>query len=1096
MITLNPYQEAAANHKDGPCLVTSVPGSGKCISHDSHIFSSTEKLSFIKDNAVKNVYSTNSEDLYQPSIVEREIEKFHDEGFRDTIKISVSGGFSIEGTHNHKIAVLAENGRFVWKPLSQITVNDICPIYIDRGYTPGGFDPWFYLAGLLIGDGGFSQRTCVINFTQQNDCINCDNHISELYCRYMKQYTGKDVNIGHDKRSISLFNYKTSSCRIRKLFTDSFGDFDRISSEKILTSKILSSNFTQISSLLRGIFDTDGYVDKNGSCLGLTLSSEILINQIHNLLLMFGVFSTKSIRLIKNKKYYNINISGPDRNRFLYNINMNHDVKKNRLRNGILNSNKNYNRTFSGLRFILVGLKEYICEKQICNYKNTKLNGKISYATISYKNEEFSFHRYILQSKNARSLTENSLKKLLKITDAHNVRNVYTDFLHTIINKYQFCNVQNISYGKSHVYDYVIPKSHSFIANGFINHNTAMLVERTARLINSGVIPKSIVCMTFTNKAADEMKERIAKRLGLEKPGLWVGTFHALCALLLRKFGSNIGLSGRFTILDSNDQKDLMLKCSRQLGFDLEKNEILSVVKSVNDYRENLHTHEHMEFSLNDREDYIRLADEYIDRLRRSDCVDFSGLLSESIRLLKESKPTLDTIQDAFKYLQVDEFQDTNKSQFELINLFSGKWNNILGVGDLSQSIYRFRGARYQNIHDFISRHKDCKVLELSLNYRSTPEIIDVADKLIRHNKSHMSKEFKTNNSTGNSPICVRLQDQMEEAEWVSRHISRLVNEGGWSYSDIAVLYRMNSMAEPIERSLTNNRMEYVVIGGRSFYDRREVKDCLAILKFLINPKDSIAFERLSSFIAGLGNVTIGKIENIADESSIGIMDAFEKFLQKSGSQQLRTAHDLVKDSFDIGNIDEHNAATALDTVIGKLKYFDFLEKEYKEDFQDRIDNVRSMITAAGEFSDGANGYAAMQNYLQMVSLITSSDKKKDGNRISLMTLHASKGQEFPVVFIVGVEHGILPHGMSLSEDIATKTTEGIEEERRLFYVGVTRAEKALFTSYCKRRKFFSKNGSNLKAVRPSQFLFESGLAKSNEKERINYGESASYTSI
>jgi len=625
---------------------------------------------------------------------------------------------------------------------------------------------------------------------------------------------------------------------------------------------------------------------------------------------------------------------------------------------------------------------------------------------------------------------------------------------------------------------------------------TAMLVERTARLINSGVVPKSIVCMTFTNKAADEMKERISKRLGLKRPGLWVGTFHSLCALLLRKFGINIGLSERFTILDSNDQKDLMLKCSRQLGFDLEKNEILNIVRAVNNYRENIQTHEHMEVSLNDREDFIRLADDYIDRLRRSDCVDFSGLLSESIRLLKESKPTLDKIQDAFKYLQVDEFQDTNKAQFELLNLFSGKWNNILGVGDLSQSVYRFRGARYQNIHDFIARHDNCKVLELSLNYRSTPEIISIADKLIRHNKSHMSKEFRTDNDSGNHPVCVRLQDQMEEAEWVSKHIHRLVNEGGWAYSDIAILYRMNSMAEPIERSLTNNKMEYIVIGGRSFYDRREVKDCLSILKFLMNPKDSIAFERMSSFIAGLGNVTIGKVENIADENSIAIMDAFDRYLKVSNSQQLKTAYDLIKDSFDIGDINRHNAATALDEVLTKLKYFNFLEKEYKEDFQDRIDNVRSMVVAAGEFSDGDNGYTAIQNYLQMVSLITSSDKKKDGNRISLMTLHASKGQEFPIVFIVGIEHGILPHGMSLSEDIETKTTEGIEEERRLFYVGVTRAEKALFTSYCKRRKFFSKGGSNYKAARPSQFLFESGLVKKNEKEGIIYGEGSSYTGI
>jgi DNA helicase-2/ATP-dependent DNA helicase PcrA len=393
---------------------------------------------------------------------------------------------------------------------------------------------------------------------------------------------------------------------------------------------------------------------------------------------------------------------------------------------------------------------------------------------------------------------------------------------------------------------------------------TRLLVERVGRLIESGVPANSIVCVTFTNKTADEMKERVCKRLDVAKPKCFVGTFHRLCLMLLKKFGDRIGYNEKFTIIDSDDQKDMISQISRQLNKKLEKNEIPVVAKAVNDYRENQWNREQLDDALQSNDNFIHIADEYLDRLKKDNCVDFSGMLSESIRLLSEHKDVLERVQTAFKYLQVDEIQDTNYAQFILINYFTGKWNNVLMVGDISQSIYKFRGARYQNILDFLKKHEDCVRIELPLNYRSTPQIVAVADKLIKHNSSHMAEKFESVNPNGEDVRCLSFNNQFEEADFVAKHIERLKRDGGWNPEDCAILYRMNSMSEPIERALANRGVAYKVVGGRSFYDRREVKDCMSLLRFYANKKDGIAFHRVAGLVDGVGDVTVGKIEKIS----------------------------------------------------------------------------------------------------------------------------------------------------------------------------------------------------------------------------------------
>jgi DNA helicase II / ATP-dependent DNA helicase PcrA len=608
---------------------------------------------------------------------------------------------------------------------------------------------------------------------------------------------------------------------------------------------------------------------------------------------------------------------------------------------------------------------------------------------------------------------------------------------------------------------------------------TRLLVERMGRLVESGIPQKNIVCMTFTNKAADEMRSRICERLGVNSPRAYVGTFHKLCVKLLRRFGDNIGYSPNFTVVDSDDQKELVKQAARRLDVTLERKDIFAICKAVNDFRENQWDRDKMEDALEEG-DFIAVADLYFEQLKKSNSIDFSGLLSESIILLREHPDILERVQTVMKYIQVDEVQDTNFAQFELIKMFMGKWKNILMVGDVSQSIYRFRGARYQNIRDFLDDNSNCQLIELPLNYRSTPEIVAAADSLIRHNSSHMAEEFVTDNSSGEEVKCLAFSDQMREAEFVASHTKRMIEEGGWAPGDIAILYRTNAMSQSIEQSMANAQVAYQVIGGRSFYDRKEIKDCLALLKIVANPKDCIAFSRLCKIIPGIGDKTIGAIESMSLKDSIPIHVAAANYAGSVKRTNIRKSIDTITSrlSKDYSNMTTRDC---LETLVVKFEVESHLISEFgEENGAERMDNVNQLISSAGEF-DRENQDASVSSYLQALSLMSSADEKDEQERVSLMTLHASKGLEFPVIFVVGVEEKLLPHTLSLSEDEFDRTEEGLEEERRLCYVGMTRAEKLLIMTFCRGRRQYGRGGQTwVKPAKPSRFLLE---AKLLEKE-------------
>jgi DNA helicase-2/ATP-dependent DNA helicase PcrA len=605
---------------------------------------------------------------------------------------------------------------------------------------------------------------------------------------------------------------------------------------------------------------------------------------------------------------------------------------------------------------------------------------------------------------------------------------------------------------------------------------TFTLVERIVCLIKRGVKPKNILCLTFTNKAANEMKERVCKRLGVDKVDFFIGTFHSLCARMLRKIGPSHGHKVNFSIIDDKDQIDLIMQISRKLEIEISKPDAFKIANRLNFYRDGMEDFSWFESEVN-LESYVDIGTEYIKHCKRNSLFDFSALIYETIKMIEGDDDLKRKVQNTFKYIMVDETQDTNKSQFHLVNLLGGRWRNIMLIGDIDQSIYGWRGARYQNIQDFINNYQDCKVISLSKNYRSTPQIVGHASRLIKLNTSHMGTAFETDNNDGEKVKCFSFNDQYAEAHWVGRTAKKFIEEGGWDPSDMAVLYRANKMSEPIEQALVKNSIPYEVVGAWNFYDRKEVRDCLAMLKLLANPRDGIAFGRVCNFVDGMGAVTVGRIENLAQEKDITIPQACKIMGEKVSSIKISRGCEKLSNIYN-KKWDHTNPASCMSQLINGFNYENYLNRKFDNTANERKDNISQIVSSAGECSGEENG---VSKYLQQVSLVTNAEKEDKEDKMPLMSLHAAKGLEFPIVFMIGTEEDLLPHKNAMSED----PYAGLEEERRLCYVGMTRAKKVLFMSWCQKRKKFGKYGNQtFNRCKPSRFLYESGVLKKGQYGR------------
>jgi DNA helicase-2/ATP-dependent DNA helicase PcrA len=615
---------------------------------------------------------------------------------------------------------------------------------------------------------------------------------------------------------------------------------------------------------------------------------------------------------------------------------------------------------------------------------------------------------------------------------------------------------------------------------------TRVITRRIAYLIGScGVPPWNILAVTFTNKAASEMKRRVTDLLGqgCTEPGLrdggsvWVGTFHATCVRILRKHSAALGLKSSFVIYDDGDQLHLMRDCLRGQGLSERTVNPRSILSRISRAKNELLSPEEYTLQANDRmeERTAKLYITYQERLQELQALDFDDLLMVTVRLFEQHAEVLAAYQDLWRYILVDEYQDTNHAQYRLIHLLASKYGNLCVVGDDDQSIYRWRGADLNNILDFERDHPGCTVIRMEQNYRSTQRILQCAGAVVAHNYDRKGKTLWTENEAGDTIVLYRALDETDEARFAVRTIQGQATnpailfrtDEDTRYDNYAIFYRTNAQSRILEEALRQALIPYIIVGGLRFYERKEIKDLLAYLRWVANPADSISFKRLVNAPArGIGPATIAKLDLLAMQGKTTIWDACQRavreklFNAKQQPAMVGLLH-LIEEAR------ERSALTPLPDLIAGLitasGYDEELQREGTPEAQSRLENLKELVTAAQEFVE-RNPEGGLSTFLDSVALLGDIDEYAEGRgAVTLMTLHMAKGLEFDTVFMVGLEEGIFPHTYAMADD------RELEEERRLCYVGMTRARRRLFLASARQRRLYGNRSFNL----PSRFLDE-----------------------
>lgn len=584
---------------------------------------------------------------------------------------------------------------------------------------------------------------------------------------------------------------------------------------------------------------------------------------------------------------------------------------------------------------------------------------------------------------------------------------------------------------------------------------TRCLTHRIAYLIDEmGVKPWNILAITFTNKAAGEMRERVNQLVDYGADQVWVSTFHSMCVRILRRHIDRIGFANEFTIYDTDDQKTVMKNICKRLEINTKiykERALLGTISSAKDELIGV-----SEYELNAANDinqrtYARVYREYQETLRRNNALDFDDLIVKTVELFKNCPEILDSYQDRFLYIMVDEYQDTNTAQFELVRLLAQKNRNLCVVGDDDQSIYKFRGANIRNILDYEKYFPEAKVIKLEQNYRSTQSILDAANAVISNNERRKDKALWTERGSGELVHFRQFDSAYEEAEYIADDVCRKVRKQGAQYKDFAVLYRTNAQARLLEERMIMEGVPYNVVGGTNFYARAEIKDILAYLKTIDNGRDDVAVRRIINIPKrGIGAVSVEKIEDYAQMRDVSLYDAMEladeiMSLGKTAAK-IRPFVQLIRELRKASS--ELTIAELIQEIVEKIQYAQYLQDNDDESAEDRIANVDELITKAVAYQE-MHDEANLTEFLAEVALVADIDKvEDDDNRVLLMTLHSAKGLEFPHVYLAGMEDGLFPGQAA----IWTNDQEDIEEERRLAYVGITRAMNDL-TLTCARSR-------------------------------------------
>ncbi len=584
---------------------------------------------------------------------------------------------------------------------------------------------------------------------------------------------------------------------------------------------------------------------------------------------------------------------------------------------------------------------------------------------------------------------------------------------------------------------------------------TRVLTHRIAYLIEElGVSPWNIMAITFTNKAAGEMKERVENLIGMGAESIWVTTFHSSCVRILRRYADRLGYDNSFTIYDTDDQKTVMKDVCKRLQIDtktLKERAILSAISSAKD--ELISPQEYELKAMGDfrKQKIVQAYKEYQLALKKNNAMDFDDLIVKTVELFKADSEVLGSYQKRFKYIMVDEYQDTNTAQFELIRLLADANRNLCVVGDDDQSIYKFRGANIRNILDFEQVYPEAEVIRLEQNYRSTQNVLDAANAVIRNNKGRKSKTLWTDKGEGNRLHFRQFDNAYGEAEFIADDVARKKREAAADYGDCAVLYRTNAQARILEERFIIEGIPYDVVGGTNFYARREIKDLLAYLKTIDNGRDDLAVKRIINIPKrGIGAATIAKVQDYADMREISFYDALRQAdeIMSIGKSAAKLKPFVTMIQSFRSKLEFYGLEDLIKDVIETTGYVAELEASDEEDAENRIENIDELISKIVAFEE-VHDQPTLGEFLEEVALVADIDRvEDDSNRVLLMTLHSAKGLEFPHVYLAGMEDGIFPSYMTITSD----DPDEIEEERRLAYVGMTRAKEDLTLCYAKMR--------------------------------------------
>ena len=590
---------------------------------------------------------------------------------------------------------------------------------------------------------------------------------------------------------------------------------------------------------------------------------------------------------------------------------------------------------------------------------------------------------------------------------------------------------------------------------------TKVLTHKIAYLIGKkGVKPWNILAITFTNKAANEMKERIANIVGDDAKDIWMGTFHSICVRILRKFIDRIGFDSSFIIFDTSDQKTLVKGCLKDLAIDDKMFNDRAVLSEISNAKNEMLEPDQYAVRANGdfrKEKIATVYELYQKRLKENNAVDFDDIINYAIKILEENPDILEYYSNKFQYVLVDEYQDTNKSQFTLVTMLASRNGNITVVGDNDQGIYSFRGADISNILNFERDFPGTKIIKLEQNYRCTGNILKAANAVIKNNEVKYKKELWTQNEEGNLPKVYQADNEYDEATYIVEQIEHLKREEYYKYSDFAVLYRMNTQSRAIEDILRRENIPYKIVGGLKFYDRKEIKDTIAYLRLIQNGNDNLSLKRIiNEPKRGIGKTSLDKVEQIAEASGTSMYEVIKKADEFGLNRVFLNSRDFVNVIEELkSKKDELSVSELIKLTLKKTGYTKALEAENTIEAENRIANLDELLTVAIEFEEEF-AENSLSEFLEGITLSSDLDNMEEQeDSVTLMTLHSAKGLEFPVVFLVGMEEGIFPGYQSMMDP------QELEEERRLCYVGITRAKENLFLTCSKQRTVFGSTSYN-----------------------------------